>query len=94
MLMTETLYSIRKRTPAERCRASALVAVVSHRYRYRRSVSGADAHRSPISRFGRVTMALTVLMVVSGFIGRYLYTALQRNRSTVLAQQRVIAARN
>ncbi len=93
MLMTETLYSIRKRTrllngagPVRWWLSFHIVTgivgpflVLMHTGLQFRGLAG-------------VTMALTVLMVVSGFIGRYLYTALQRNRSTVLAQQRVIAA--
>lgn len=91
MLMTETLYSIRKRTrllngagPVRWWLSFHIVTgivgpflVLMHTGLQFRGLAG-------------VTMVLTVLMVISGFIGRYLYTALQRNRSTTLSQQQTV----
>jgi hypothetical protein len=91
MLMTETLYSLRKRTrllngagPVRWWLSFHIVTgivgpflVLMHTGLQFRGLAG-------------VTMVLTVLMVISGFIGRYLYTALNRNRSTTLSQQQTI----
>lgn len=79
MVMTETLYSLRKRTrllnwagPMRRWLSFHIVTglvgpflVLMHTGLQFRGLAG-------------VTFGLTVLVVVSGFIGRYLYTALQQ----------------
>jgi cell division protein FtsL len=89
MLMTETLYSLRKRTrllnrfgPMRGWLSFHIVTgivgpflVLMHTGLQFRGLAG-------------VTMALTVLMVVSGFIGRYLYTSLQRSRQTGINQRK------
>lgn len=92
MLLTETLYSIRKRTrllnrfgPMRRWLALHIVTgivgpfmVLMHTGLQFRGLAG-------------VTMALTALVVVNGFFGRYLFTTLQRSRQSGMAQGRQAA---
>ncbi len=84
MLMTETLYSIRKRTrllnwagPVRRWLSFHIVTglvgpflVLMHTGLQFRGLAG-------------VAFALTIVVVASGFLGRYLYTALPRRLSGV-----------
>lgn len=88
MVMTETLYSLRKRTrlldrfgPVRHWLSFHIVTglvgpflVLMHTGLQFRGLAG-------------VTMALTVIVVISGFIGRYLYTALRRQNVSPTIQR-------
>lgn len=88
MVMTETLYSIRKRTrllnrwgPLRRWLSFHIVTglvgpflVLMHTGLAFRGLAG-------------LTMALTVVVVVSGFIGRYLYTRIRRGTDNQRVQR-------
>lgn len=88
MIMTETLYSLRKRTrlldrtgPVRNWLSFHIVTglvgpflVLMHTGLQFRGLAG-------------LTMLLTVIVVVSGFIGRYLYTSLRRQGAAPQAQR-------
>ena len=55
------------------------MAAISHFYRFSGAVYGAAPHLLEINGLAGVVFLLTVLIVLSGVVGRYIYTAVPRS---------------
>lgn len=90
MLMTETLYSLRKRTRSARWGRMA-TWLKFHIYTGLVGPYMVLLHTSwKFQGLAGVVMLLTVIVVISGFIGRYIYTAVPRTVDGVEVEAEVL----
>ncbi len=91
MLMTETLYSLRKRTRSARWGRMA-TWLKFHIYTGLVGPYMVLLHTSwKFGGLAGVVMLLTVILVISGFIGRYIYTAVPRTPEGAEVEARDLA---